>query len=304
MQKRPYSREKMNEENKPLIKRTGSLIEITIGDRKAQGLRTDSREEDSCLGFCFKSLSKLQFCILAIIAIVTLILALFFIIILVGTIASHGQRLRDLEIKAEILEASNAHLLIPMKNLTNNETEFVKEMRETIKGAIQKFDTILFETVFSRKDQLENRVDQLVNRTDSIDTQLDLLSNQIQEQQLVKNMVETPSNSTQLTIEEAEGDKCDQGNQGDQGDQGDKCDQGNQGDQGDQDDEDIQDHSDSSDQDPEDKCDCDKVIFCMKFTKHSNFLCTRLISSKEFQNVEYKYLNELGLDYQWHCDNS
>ena len=269
----------MNEENKPPIKRTGSLIEITIGDRKAQGLRTDSRKEDSYLGFCFKPLSKLQLSILAIIAIGTLILALFFIIILVGTIASHGQRLQDLEIKAEIMEAANAHLLIPVKNLTNNETEFEKEIRETINGAIQKFDTILFETLFSRKDQLENRVDQLVNRTDSFDTQLDQLSNQIQEQQLVINMVETPSNSTQLTIKEA---------QGDQGDEG------------------IQDHCDSSDQDPEDKCDCDKVIFCMKFTKHSNFLCTRSISSKEFQNVEYKYLNELGLDYhyQWHCDNS
>ena len=267
----------MNQENKPLIKRTGSLIEITLGDRKAEGLKTDSREEVSCLKCCFTPLSKLQLCILAIIAIAILILALFVIIILVGVIASHEQRLRDLEIKTEILDITNTHLLIPAKNLANNETEFQREMRETINGVINKYNTIFFETIsgFSRRDQLENKVDQLVNQTARIDEQLDLLSTQIQEQQLVKNTVETQSNS--LTIEN------------DQSDQVDK-----------------EDHGDSSDQlqVPEDQCNCDKVILCIRFTKYSNFVCARSMSKEEFQHMNYKYLNGLRLDYQCYCDNS
>ena len=287
----------MDDEKKLLIKRTESSIEITVGDKESpKDTESESSEipekEDSndiCPGCtkvlenscCFKPLSKLQLCILAIIAIVTLILALFVIIILVGVIASHGQRLRDLEIKAEILEASNAQLQILAKNLTKNETDFKKEMRATINGAMNQFNIIYIETLslFSMKDQLENKVDQLINRTDDFDVRLELLSNQIQGRQ-INNTVETPSLANLLAIEEDQGDRIDQ------------------------DDLDIQNHGDSSHQVPEDECDCDEVVLCMKFTERSNFLCARPMSRLEFQEMKYKYLDELELEYHCHCGNS
>ena len=287
----------MDDEKKVLIKRTESSIEITVGEKDSPR-DTDSESspipekedsEDICPGCtkalenscCFKPLSKLQLCILAIIAIVTLILALFVIIILVGVIASHGQRLRDLEIKTQILEASYVQFQILAKDLRKNETDFKREMRATIDGAMNQFNIIYIETLslFSMKDQLENKVDQLINRTDDFEERLELLSNQMQELQ-PNNTVETLSNSMQLAIEE------------------------DQGDQNNHDDLDIQDHTDSSDEGPENECNCDAVVLCMKFTERSNFLCARSMSNVEFQEMKYKYLDELELEYHCHCDNS
>ena len=175
------STQEISDQKQLLIKRSESSVEITVGEpemdteEKPQTLQDPPSEPDQldCSNpeniFCLPPLSKTQWCLLTITVIVTLVIALLVLIILVGLVASHDTRLRELETKVAVLEASNAELHY---NAEKDQLQFRNEIQSKIIEASNQFSLLYLQTlslVLQRKD-LDIKVEFLSNRTDELET--------------------------------------------------------------------------------------------------------------------------------------
>ncbi len=167
----------MSEEKKLLIKRSGSAVEITVGGPEMateEKPQTPSEEIDQLEcpnaddSFCPRQLSKKQLCILTIAAIVTIIVAILVLIVLVGIVASHDTRLRNLETKVAVLEATNAELHYKTEQ---DEIRLRRQLESKIIEASNKFSLLYLQTLslVTMSRDSDDLVALLSNRTDRLE---------------------------------------------------------------------------------------------------------------------------------------
>ena len=182
----------MSEEKKLHIVRSDSSVEITVGDPLDKEMasedlddkltETEDKPDTICSALnspvCFRPFSKTQFCVLIIIAMVMLAVALLILIVLMGLVASHDSRIGHLEKTVSTLEAENAQLLY---NAEQDRLLFEEKLEQKIAEASNQFGLIYLQTLslFSQKEELENKVELLSNKTDALNASLQTLEEDV-----------------------------------------------------------------------------------------------------------------------------
>ncbi len=127
---------------------------------------------------CFRPLNKTQYCVLIVIAMVMFAVALLILIVLIGIVASHDQRIKNLEGRVGIMVAENAQLLY---NAEQDRLRFDMKLEQKIVEASNQFSLIYIQTLslFSQNQELINKVELLSNKTDTLDAGLQELEEEV-----------------------------------------------------------------------------------------------------------------------------